>query len=160
MRAVGVRASMGSVEPAALLNGVGYEPDPSKRPCTVRGVFVSAPPSMTDKPDPAAKKFGGRKPGSKNLISRDVKARILAALDMVGGEKYLAQVARTHPAAFVALLGKVMPLQLRADVTDFRFVVQTLQVAHTPVPGVISTGLPEPSALRLVSPPKAAGDAD
>lgn len=108
-------------------------------------------------PDTAAapKRTGGRKPGQLNASTRDVKAKILKALDMVGGEKYLAQVARTHPAAFIALVGKVLPMQLKADITDFQFVVQTIQVSAQPVPGVISNGLvpPQPQRLPVAAPP-------
>jgi hypothetical protein len=109
---------------------------------------------MNESPAPR-KKTGGRKPGVLNQSTRDVKAKILKALDMVGGEKYLAQVARTHPAAFIALVGKVLPMQVRADITDFTYVIQRLEVSAQPVPGVISNGLPQPP--RLVA-PKVAND--
>lgn len=103
---------------------------------------------MPDQPA-APKKLGGRKPGVPNKTTRDVKAKILKALDMVGGEKYLAQVARTHPAAFIALVGKVLPMQVRAEVTDFTYVIQRLEVSAQPVPGVISTGLAPVQPQRL-----------
>jgi hypothetical protein len=109
---------------------------------------------MNDTPAPR-KKHGGRKPGTPNKSTQEVKAKILAALDMVGGEKYLAQVARTHPAAFIALVGKVLPMQVRADITDFTYVIQRLEVSAQPVPGVISNGLPQ--APRLLA-PKVAND--
>ena len=56
---------------------------------------------------------GGSRKGRPNKISADVKAMILAALDGAGGVEYLIRQADQSPAAFMALVGKVLPLQLR-----------------------------------------------
>jgi hypothetical protein len=40
---------------------------------------------------------------------------ILTALNMVGGAKYLAGQAKTNPNAFMALVGKVLPLTIAGD---------------------------------------------
>lgn len=90
----------------------------------------------------APKTGRGRKPGQTNRFTKDVKARILAALDMVGGEKYLARQAEKNPAAFMALLAKVMPMQVKAEVTDFTYVIQKIAMPDDPVPGVINMGIP------------------
>ena len=37
---------------------------------------------------------------------------ILGALDQAGGQQYLAEQARANPAAFMTLLGKVLPHQV------------------------------------------------
>src|SRR6516162_11838442 len=52
----------------------------------------------------------GRELGSKNKLSGQVKDMILAALDQVGGVDYLVKRAQDQPVAFMALLGKVLPL--------------------------------------------------
>jgi hypothetical protein len=57
------------------------------------------------------KKTGGRKKGTPNKLTATVKDSILAAFDEVGGSAYLAKTAETHPAAFLTLLGKVLPIQ-------------------------------------------------
>jgi hypothetical protein len=62
---------------------------------------------------PAAGK--GRPRGAKNKLSSDVKAMILGALNNVGGIEYLARQAEKNPAAFMALLGKVLPMQVSGD---------------------------------------------
>lgn len=54
----------------------------------------------------------GRRKGSKNRITADLKAMIHNALDNVGGEEYLATQAKESPAAFLALLGKILPKEL------------------------------------------------
>jgi hypothetical protein len=63
------------------------------------------------------KKTGGREAGTPNKITATVKMMVLAALDELGGKKYLAKLAKSHPQAFATLLGKVMPTQVVGDVT-------------------------------------------
>ena len=62
---------------------------------------------------PAAGK--GRPKGAKNKLSADVRAMILSALNNVGGQDYLARQAEKNPAAFMALLGKVLPMQVSGE---------------------------------------------
>jgi len=60
-------------------------------------------------------KTGGRQKGSPNKITAQLKDMILQALDESGGVEYLKQTAIDHPAAFMTLLGKVLPLQVTGD---------------------------------------------
>jgi len=48
-------------------------------------------------------------------MTSDVRAMILSALDQAGGVDYLAAQAQANPAAFLTLVGKVLPLQLVGD---------------------------------------------
>ena len=57
----------------------------------------------------------GRAKGVPNKVTGDVKKMILGALTKAGGQTYLARQAEKNPAAFMALLGKVMPLQLTGE---------------------------------------------
>lgn len=57
-------------------------------------------------------KTGGRPKGSQNVITRDVKEMIVQALTNAGGEAYLTRQAKENPKAFLALLGRVLPLQV------------------------------------------------
>lgn len=41
-----------------------------------------------------------------------IRELIVRALDEVGGVEYLKTTALSHPAAFLSLIGKVMPVQL------------------------------------------------
>lgn len=54
----------------------------------------------------------GRKKGVPNKINGQVKEMILEALDKAGGVDYLADRAKDSPAAFMALVGKVLPMQV------------------------------------------------
>ncbi len=59
---------------------------------------------------------GGRAKGTPNKMTKVLKDVILGALDDVGGQKYLAQQAKANPAAFMSLLGRLVPQELKAEV--------------------------------------------
>lgn len=42
---------------------------------------------------------------------------ILAALDSAGGQQYLVQQATKNPSAFLQLIGKVLPSEIKAEHT-------------------------------------------
>jgi hypothetical protein len=76
-------------------------------------------------------KTGGRKKGTPNKISSALKEAILEAAEQAGGEDgivgYLVVQALANPAAFMSLLGKVLPMTI-ADAEQNRetkYVVQT-----------------------------------
>lgn len=54
----------------------------------------------------------GRPKGALGKKTIELKEMILSALDKAGGEKYLATQAKESPAAFLTLIGKVLPLQV------------------------------------------------
>lgn len=60
-------------------------------------------------------KTGGRKPGSVNKTTKELKEMILQALDESGGIEYLKQSAIDNPASFLTLLGKILPMQVAGD---------------------------------------------
>lgn len=55
---------------------------------------------------------GGSRKGKPNKFTADVKAMIIEALNKAGGVGYLVDRAKDNPAAFIALVGKVLPLQV------------------------------------------------
>ena len=61
------------------------------------------------------RKTGGRVAGVPNKVTGDLKAMILGALDAVGGEEYLQRQAESSPAAFMTLIGKVLPTTIAGD---------------------------------------------
>ncbi len=68
----------------------------------------------------------GRPKGIPNKMTSDLRAMILGALNDAGGRKYLAQQAKETPAAFIALIGKVLPLQVTGgDGAPLTIVVET-----------------------------------
>ncbi len=62
------------------------------------------------------RKTGGRRKGTPNRLTVDIKAAIEGALNAVGGQRYLEGIARKHPQVFCALLAKLIPKDL--NVTD------------------------------------------
>lgn len=55
------------------------------------------------------KKFGGRKKGTPNKTTQDMKSAILEAFERAGGADYLTMLAADEPRTFVTLLAKVLP---------------------------------------------------
>lgn len=64
-------------------------------------------------------KFGGRKKGTPNKTTALLKDAILEAAATAGGEGglegYLASQAVSNPGPFMALLGKVLPMQVTGN---------------------------------------------
>lgn len=67
------------------------------------------------KPKGYPKTGGGSRKGIPNKINAQLKDMILGALSDVGGQAYLASKAEENPAAFMTLLGKVLPVTLQGD---------------------------------------------
>ena len=72
----------------------------------------------------------GRPKGSPNKLSGAVKDMVIQALDQAGGVEYLTSQAEKNPAAFMALLGKVLPIQV-AGADDGPLVIQWVNYAAT-----------------------------
>lgn len=65
---------------------------------------------------PGRKKTGGRKPGVPNRMSLTVKQSVLDAFEELGGVQYLLQVAKDDPKTFCAMLAKIIPSDINADI--------------------------------------------
>jgi hypothetical protein len=64
------------------------------------------------------KKTGGRKQGTPNKIASSVREQILFALEAVGGADYMIEQARANPTAFLALVGRLLPKDIKAVVSE------------------------------------------
>lgn len=60
-------------------------------------------------------KTGGRRKGTPNKVTATLKDMILQALSNSGGVSYLERQATKNPTAFLALIGRVLPLQVKED---------------------------------------------
>jgi hypothetical protein len=60
----------------------------------------------------------GRKKGSKNAITRDIKEAMLQAFEALGGQQWLVRLGRGQKKSFAQLLGKMLPLQTGSDTPD------------------------------------------
>jgi len=60
----------------------------------------------------------GRPKGSLNKVNTGLKEMILGALNVAGGESWLARQAQENPVAFMALLAKLLPHELKKDATE------------------------------------------
>lgn len=92
----------------------------------MKGEKPGKAPAVKEKAAPVKKaapakrqKTGGRKKGTPNKISRDVKEAILDAFEELGGVDYLVWLGKVEPTSFATLLGKILPIQLTGkDGTD------------------------------------------
>ena len=57
----------------------------------------------------------GRKKGTPNKDTAQIRDMIIGALSDVGGREYLARQAIENPGPFMTLIGKVLPTQLVGD---------------------------------------------
>lgn len=57
----------------------------------------------------------GRKKGTPNKVTGELKEMILTALGDAGGVEYLKKQATESPSAFLTLVGKVLPLQVTGE---------------------------------------------
>ena len=57
----------------------------------------------------------GRIKGVPNKNTKAIKDMILGALSDAGGQEYLARQAEENPAAFMGLIGKVLPTELKGQ---------------------------------------------
>lgn len=64
---------------------------------------------------PGTPKTGGRKKGTPNKLTADVKTMVLEALDKAGGVAYLLKQSESNPTAFLTLVGKVLPMTVAGD---------------------------------------------
>ena len=67
-------------------------------------------------------KTGGRNKGTMNKTTALLKDAILTAAEQAGDKDgmvgYLVRQANENPVAFMGLMGKVLPLQIAANVTQ------------------------------------------
>lgn len=65
------------------------------------------------------KKTGGRKKGTANKITADVRTMVLSALNDVGGQNYFKTQAIDNPVAFMSLVGRTIPkdVQVTGELT-------------------------------------------
>lgn len=65
---------------------------------------------------PSRKKTGGRKAGTPNKVTADVKAALTRAFDGLGGVESLTRWAKQEPTEFYKLWAKLLPSELQAEV--------------------------------------------
>jgi hypothetical protein len=74
------------------------------------------------------KKTGGRTKGVPNKVTGALKDMVLQALADVGGVDYLKTQAIDNPNAFMTLVGRVLPLQVKQGGDDPKVPVSKLAV--------------------------------
>jgi hypothetical protein len=105
----------------------------------------------------------GKKKGTLNKVTKDLKAAILGALEAAGGDEgsvgYLRRLAVENSSAFAALLGKCLPHTLSADESNGGVGVQLVfrreivyPNGHVEIEGVTPKALPAPDDTKATEP--------
>ena len=80
------------------------------------------------------KKSGGRKKGTPNKITKDVKEMVLEALEKLGGTEWFVEQGIANPTAFMAIAGKAMPKETKIEMLK---VVKISMIGLDPIPKTI-----------------------
>jgi hypothetical protein len=83
---------------------------------------------MAVNPKSLANLTGGSRKGKTNRNTALLKDMILEAVDRAGGADYLLTQASENPAAFMTLIGKVLPMQVTGADGDAVQVVTTVRL--------------------------------
>jgi hypothetical protein len=75
-----------------------------------------------------APKTGGRRKGVQNKISLSLKEDVLAAYNKLGGVDYLTSLGLTDQKTFVALLAKILPHEIAAQIQTQANINQTTKI--------------------------------
>jgi len=59
----------------------------------------------------------GRPKGAQNKTTKAVKDMLMTALDQLNGSEYFLEQARENPAAFMSLVGKLIPTEVKNQLT-------------------------------------------
>ena len=81
----------------------------------------------------------GKPKGAKNKDAALIRDMVATALSQAGGVDYLARIAESHPAPFLGLVGKVLPIQvtgkdgdsLKLELTGLAWLQQSIQARNS-----------------------------
>lgn len=71
---------------------------------------------MRRNPNPPPGPGPGRPKGVQNKITRCMREIMREAFEQAGGVEYLVQQSKAEPVAFMALVGKIIPQEIKGDI--------------------------------------------
>lgn len=81
--------------------------------CEQRLIFRKVRGFMTKQ---AGNRGLGRQKGTPNKLTKTLKEMLIASLDDVGGREYFKRQAEENPNAYMTLIGKLIPNELKAEI--------------------------------------------
>lgn len=91
---------------------------------------------------------GGRPKGAKNKLPGQIKELVEQALAEAGGVAYLRRQARKHPAAFMALVGKLIPRDFNVS-GEVRHTLESMILAGMQ-PKLTQSDKSEPGSVEIL----------
>lgn len=79
---------------------------------------------------------GPSRKGKPNKATASLRSMILGALSDVGGQKYLADQARRNPKAFLSLLARVLPTEVKVPTGTSVVLLDWRALLNAPSPEV------------------------
>ena len=76
----------------------------------------------------------GRPKGSANKVTSDLREAIRASFDRIGGANWLVKLSEEKPEVYAQLLGKTIPKEIEATITNAIPVIPVPGVAPEPPP--------------------------
>ena len=90
----------------------------------------------------------GRPKGVPNKITIDIKEMIEAALRGAGGTKYLIKQAHENTAAFLTLVGKILPTKVVGDRIDGKIEIVVRTAIDAPASKMIEAEVIETETIN------------
>jgi len=91
-------------------------------------------------------RHGGRAKGTPNKITADLRACIEQAFFKAGGRDYLVRVAKRRPDVFLALVGKILPSEVKMSVLAAYQALPSVPVEiRDPIPAPVTIAVQSPS---------------
>jgi hypothetical protein len=92
----------------------------------------------------------GRKTGTVNSLTRDLRSVIEQSFHKAGGRDYLVKVAHRRPDVFLALVGKIIPQETRLSVLGSYQALPIPVEARDDAPDMIAAPATSPAVLEAV----------
>jgi hypothetical protein len=80
---------------------------------------VVASADMTEKKQLPPSAGKGRVKGVPNKVTAELKDMIRTALDKAGGVEYLVEQASANPTAFMSLIGRILPKDIKVEAHNY-----------------------------------------
>lgn len=92
----------------------------------------------------------GRPKGIPNKLTMEVKEMVRQALEGAGGVEYLKQQAKSNPGPFLALIGKVIPTDIKLEIKNPLMKIEAEDVARLIQSIGRSRGIAIPSSIGRI----------
>lgn len=95
--------------------------------------------------------IAGRPVGAVSKITKEIRGMIAAALERAGGEEYLVQQAAANPVAFLTLVGKIVPADVKVEFANPLMQLGADDIARLIVTFARNEGFAIPGSVKRIT---------